>query len=113
MSDRSRHIADIIVYTETWEEHRAALEELFCRRSDARLTARPTKCVIGAESFDVVGHQISDGIKGLHEDNVKKIRDAKRLQTKKEVKAFFRTYWLLSRICPELRGESGTTVRPN
>ena len=47
---------------------------------------KPSKRVIGAESID---HQISaDGIKGLHQDNVEKIRNARRPKTKKEVKAF-------------------------
>ena len=49
---------------------------------------RPTKCVLGADSIEVVGHRISDGINGLHEDNVAKIRHAKRPRTKKEVRAF-------------------------
>ncbi len=42
------------------------------------------------EVVDVLfGHQISaDGIKGLHQDNVEKIKNARRPKTKKEVKAF-------------------------
>ena len=79
-------IDDIIVYTETWERHLEVLTELFGRLSNAGLTVKPSKRVIGAESID---HQISaDRIKGLHQDNVEKIRNARRPKTKKEVKAF-------------------------
>ncbi len=82
-------IDDIMVFTETWERHLEVLTELFDRLSNAGLTVKPSKCVIGAESIEVIGHQISaDGIKGLHQDNVEKIKNARRPKTKKEVKAF-------------------------
>ena len=82
-------IDDIIVFTETWERHLEVLTELFRRLSNAGLTVKLSKRVIGAESIEVIGHQISaDGIRGLHQDNVEKIRNARRPKTKKEVKAF-------------------------
>ena len=83
-------IDDIIVsFTETWEWHLEVLTELFGRLSNAGLTVKPSKRVIGAESIEVIGHQISaDGIKGLHQDNVEKIRNARRPKIRKEVKAF-------------------------
>ena len=87
LKDVDSFIDDIIVHTETWEGHLTTLEELFRRLSEAGLTARPTKCVIGAKTIDVVGHKISDGIKGLHNDNVEKIKEARRPTTKREVRA--------------------------
>ncbi len=82
------YIDDIIIFTMSWEEHLVVLEEVFRRLAGVGFTVRPTKCVLGANSIEVVGHQISDGVKGLHEDNVKKIKDARRPKTKKGVKAF-------------------------
>ena len=82
------YVDDIIIYTETWEQHLVVLDEVLSRLAKAEFTVRPTKCVLGADSIEVVGHRISDGIKGLHEDNVVKIRHAKRPRTKKEVRAF-------------------------
>ena len=82
------YIDDIIIFTKSWEEHLVVLEEVFRRLAGAGFTVRPTKCVLGANSIKVVAHQISDGVKGLHEDNVKKIRDARRPKRKEEVKAF-------------------------
>ena len=88
LDEADSYIEDIVIYTETWEQHLVVLDEVLCRLSKAGFTARPTKCVLGADSIKVVGHQISDGIKSFHEDNVNKIRQAKRPETKKEVKAF-------------------------
>ena len=73
----------------TWKQHLSLLAELFGRLSNAGLTVKPSNCVIGAESSEVIGHKIlADGIKGLLQDNVEKIRNAWRPKTKKEVKAF-------------------------
>jgi hypothetical protein len=88
LDEADSYIDDIIIYTETWEQHLVVLDEVVSRLASAGFTARLTKCVLGAEGIEVVGHRISDGVKGLHKDNVKKIRDAKRPRTKKEVKAF-------------------------
>ena len=78
-----------VVHTQEWEEHLVVLQELFQRLSDAKLTARPTKCVIGSNQIEVVaGRHVMRGVKGLHEDNVKKIPDANRPNTMKEVWAF-------------------------
>ena len=51
-----------------------SFKNLFQRLSDIKLMARPTKCVIGSNQIEVVGHcRVARGVKGLHEDNVKKI----------------------------------------
>ena len=35
-----------------------------------------------------IGHRLSEGVKGLHDDNVQKIMEAARPTTKKQVRAF-------------------------
>ncbi len=82
------YIDDIVIHTRTWEEHVQALRELFSRMLKWRITARPSKCVFGGETIDFIGHQIGRSELGLHEENVKKVRDAPRPRTKKEVKSF-------------------------
>ena len=71
----------------TWKQHLSMLAELFGRLSNAGLTVKPSKCVIGAESSEVIGYKIlADGMKGLLQDNVEKIRNAWRPKTKKKLK---------------------------
>ena len=88
LDDVDNYVDDIIVHTETWEGHLVGVDELFHRLSEAKLTARPTKCVMGAKAIKVIGHQVSEGIKGLQEENVRKIEGATRPKTKKQVRAF-------------------------
>eukprot|EP00112_Aurelia_sp_Birch-Aquarium-sp1_P022332 Seg6260.1 transcript_id=Seg6260.1/GoldUCD/mRNA.D3Y31 product="Transposon Ty3-G Gag-Pol polyprotein" pseudo=true protein_id=Seg6260.1/GoldUCD/D3Y31 len=82
------YIDDILIHTRTWEEHMQALRELFSRMLKWGITARPSKCVFGGEAVDFIGHHIGRGELGLHDENVKKVRDAPRPRTKKEVKSF-------------------------
>ena len=51
LEDVDSYVDDIIVHTETWEGHLAVLDELFRRLAVAKLTARPTKCIMGAKDI--------------------------------------------------------------
>ena len=78
LDDVDNYLDNIIVHTETWEGHLTAPDELFQWLSDAKLTARPTKCVMAAKAIEVIGHRVSKGIRGLQEENVRKIENAAR-----------------------------------
>ena len=79
---------EILVHTRTWEEHIRALRELFSRLVQAGLTIRPTKCLFGVNSVDFLGHRLEQGMTGLHQNNVEKIKDSPRSSTKKQVWSF-------------------------
>ena len=42
------YINDRVIYSDSWEEHLRTLKELFGRLRRARITARPTKCLLAA-----------------------------------------------------------------
>ena len=69
---------DILVHTSSWEDHVKTLRELFQRLKKADLTIRPSKCILGTDNVDFIGHRLSEGVKGLHDDNVRKIIKAAR-----------------------------------
>jgi len=69
---------DILVHTRTWEEQIKLPRELFRRLLAAGMTIRPTKCICGVNTVDFLGHRLEEGLIGLYEDNVTKIRDAPR-----------------------------------
>ena len=79
---------DILVHTSSWEDHVKTLRELFLRLKEADLTIRPSKCILGTDNVDFIGHRLSEGVKGLHDDNVRNIMEAARPTTKKQVRAF-------------------------
>lgn len=88
MKDVVSYVDDVLVHSRCWEDHIATLRELLERMRRANLTARPSKCVVGAMRVEFVGHQIGQGSIGLNEDNLVKILQAPRPTTKKEVRSF-------------------------
>ena len=52
------------------------------------MTIRRTKCHFGVDTVDFLGQRLEEGLIGLHEDNVTKIRDAPRPTTKKQIRLF-------------------------
>ena len=49
------------------------------------MTIIPTKCLFGVNTVDFLGHRLEEGLIGLREDNVTKIRDAPRPTMKKQI----------------------------
>ena len=79
---------DTILYTLTWQDHVIVLREVLERILKADVTARPSKCLIGAETLDFIAHHIGKGMIEVNEVNISKLRSAPRPTTKKELRAF-------------------------
>ena len=81
---------DILAQSPTWEEHIEALTQLFKRLAQANVIIRSSKCIFGAEDEDdkFLGHQLREGLIGLHDDNVSKIKIAPRPTNKRHVRSF-------------------------
>ena len=62
MSGVGSYIDDIVIYSDIWEEHLGTLRELFGRLVRARITAQPTKCLLGADRMEFLGHQIGGDV---------------------------------------------------
>ncbi len=61
MSDTDNFVDDIIVFSETWHGHIEVVRELFERLRSARLTARPSKCMVGHSHLEFLGHVVGEG----------------------------------------------------
>ena len=78
----------VLVYTETWEEHIAALRALFVRVRECGLTVKSSKYCVAFESLDFVGHKIGQGEVKHQDDKVERFRNAPIHTTKKKVRSF-------------------------
>ena len=90
LSGVGSYIDDRVIYSDSWEEHLRTLKELFGRLSRARITARPTKCLLGANRMEFLGHLIGGNVMTLSSDNREKVWKTPRLNTKKQVRSFLR-----------------------
>ena len=67
------YIDDIVIYSDSWEDHLRMLKELFARLRKARITARPTKCLLGASRMEFLGHQVRGDVITSSCDNWKRL----------------------------------------
>ena len=88
MDNVKSYIDDLIVYIEDWDTHLRVLDELLQRLRQAHLVVRPTKCVFGSRSVEFLGHFVGGDCISINEENLEKIRQAKRPTTKKGVRSF-------------------------
>ena len=79
-------IDDIIVFSNTFEDHLEHLRLVFLRLKDAGIKLKPTKCVLAKEKVQYLGHVISPGEIRPDPDNVSKIRDLEAPTTVKQVR---------------------------
>ena len=82
------YVDDIVIYSDNWEDHIKTLKELFGRLRKARITARPTKCLLGASRMEFLGHQVGGDVITPSRDNLEKVRNTPRPTTKKQVRSF-------------------------
>ena len=45
-------VDDMWIFTESWEDHMASLRQVLDRLRSAKLTAKPSKCMIGYGSIE-------------------------------------------------------------
>ena len=82
------YVDDIVIYSDSWEDHIKTLKELFSRLRMARIKARPTKCLLGASRMEFLGHQVGGDVIIPSRDNLEKVRNTPRPTTKKQVRSF-------------------------
>jgi hypothetical protein len=88
MGNVEHYIDDCLVHSETWEGHVETLRKFLQRVRGANLAVKPSKCKVGFESVEFVGHEVKQGEIGLQGDNVEKVVKAPRPQTKTQVRSF-------------------------
>jgi hypothetical protein len=91
---------DILIATETWQEHLKALEAVFKRLDEANLSARPKKCFVGFEELSFLGHVVRKGEILPESDKVQRAAEAPIPKTKKDVRSFLGTVGYYRKFIP-------------
>ena len=81
-------IDDVLVHTETWDEHVRTIRALLSRLREVGLTAKPSKCEVGSQTLEFLGHVVGKGTLQPQQSKLRQIRSAKRTETKKELRSF-------------------------
>ena len=67
-------IDDMCIFTETWKDHMTSLRQVLDRLRSAKLTAKPSKCMIGYDSIECLCHNIVEQTVRPQEDKIQAIR---------------------------------------
>ena len=79
---------DILIHTASFDDHVKFLEEVPKPLSEANMTAKPSKCFFGFETIEFLGHNVGNGYITPIMKTLKKIEEAERPKTKKQVRSF-------------------------
>ncbi len=88
LSSVDNYIDDILIHTKSWEEHVVKLKEVLRRLRKANLTARPSKCFVGFEEVEFLGHIVGHGCIKPKQDKIESVQNAERPITKKQLRSF-------------------------
>jgi hypothetical protein len=88
MNGVDNYIDDIMVFTDTWEEHLNVLTGLLTRLCNAGLTAKPSKCFIAYTELDCLGHVIGRQKLQPDEEKIECLKNAPIPETEKKVRSF-------------------------
>ena len=82
------YIDDIIIYSNTFEEHLHHLEEVFKRLKMCNVVIKPAKCKLARKETIYLGHIVGNGQLKPDPDNITAIKDCPLPQTIQEVRSF-------------------------
>ena len=84
----SAYIDDIVIHSESWEEHIVQVRDVLQCLRKACLTAKPSKCVVGSLETHFLGYLIGNGRIKPELVKVKAVLEYPRPVTKKDVQSF-------------------------
>ncbi|KAJ1170433.1 hypothetical protein NDU88_002310, partial [Pleurodeles waltl] len=82
------YLDDVVIFSETWDDHLIHLQQIFHTLANAGLTANPKKCVIGQSDISYLGYKISQGSLQPQTKKVDAILNAPNPTTKKDLRSF-------------------------
>lgn len=82
------YLDDIIIFSQSWEEHLRHLQEVLKRIKTAGLTIRSDKCALAKAETQYLGYVLGHGVVRPQVGKIEAIKNAERPVTKKQVRPF-------------------------
>ena len=102
------YIDDVLVFSDSWEDHLVHVQQVLEALKEAGLTAKPSKCVWGARSLSYLGHMVGVGYVLVPEARVREIKEYRRPVTKRDLRVFLGTVGYYRRFVPGFAGTAGS-----
>ena len=91
---------DIVIFSETWDEHLEHVREVSERLRKSGLTARPSKCSFGMDEVVYLGYVVGGEKVKPTESKVQAVREFPRPKTSTDVRPFFGLSGYYRKIIP-------------
>ncbi|XP_076456339.1 uncharacterized protein LOC143290708 [Babylonia areolata] len=92
---------DILISSADEKSHLYLLRTVLERLRECALSARPTKCFLGHQELDYLGHRVGRGKIWPEDAKMQKIRDAPRPVTKRQLRGFLGLVGYYRRFVPQ------------
>ena len=82
------YLDDLVIFSQSWEEHVVHVRKVLGRLREAGLTAKPEKCQMGMRKCAYLGYVVGGGEVRPQEGKVEAVRRCEVPRTKKDVRMF-------------------------
>ena len=84
----SPYMDDVIICSNSWEDHKVHIREVLSRLKKAGLTANPAKCCWGGTTMEFLGHTVGNGTITIPDKRVQALLRYTKPTTKKGLRSF-------------------------
>jgi hypothetical protein len=105
------YIDDIVIYSETWEEHLEIMRKFFERLRKAGLTINLAKCEFGQATVTFLGHVVGQGQVKTIDAKIEAICNFPKPVTRKELMRFLGMAGYYRKFCPNFSTISDPLTR--
>ena len=86
------YIDGVIIFSTSWEDHLGHLSRVFTRLREGGLTAKPSKCTLGATTCTYLGHVVGNGVVRTEPSKLQAVANFPVPQTKTHVTRYYRRF---------------------
>ncbi len=97
----SAYLDDLVIFSNSWEEHLRHLREVLHRLEEAGLTARLKKCQFAMKTCNYLGHVVGNGVIRPALDKIAAVESFATPKTKTDVRAFLGLTGYYRRFIPD------------
>ncbi|XP_036065872.1 uncharacterized protein LOC118598010 [Oryzias melastigma] len=94
------YLDDIVIFSDTWDEHLGHLERVLNCLQEAGLTVNPSKCVFAKPETEYLGYIIGNGVIKPQTDKVSAVQSCPLPVTKKQLRSFLGMAGFYHRFIP-------------
>ena len=95
------YLDDIVIFSETWEDHLTHVHSVLSRLQKSGLTAKPSKCQFGMAQCVYLRHVVGSGLVKPEPTKVQAVQQTPPPQTKKQVRTFLGLTGYYRRFIPD------------